>query len=262
MSELLKNIKVDSSWKKFINSDEIKKTLKDIEVKIGSNFTPKENVLRFLETDLKKIKVIILGQDPYPQEGVATGRAFEVGDKCTWLESISQTSLINIIKAIYYMDQGGDIDIDNIRQEIGKKFKINPSIKCWFCNLENQGVLFLNTAFTCKEKPIEEKPKKEKSKEKYSNAHSGIWNPFTEKLIRFIILRKPTCKWLLWGKYAESIIDQYPCIKEGINRYTCCHPSYVPKTKDKINCNFIKDSAKGLIETGIDWLGNKDLASS
>jgi len=233
-----------NSWIEFINDRCVKCILKDIEEKIVTDYTPKNNVLRFLTTDLSKIKVVILGQDPYPQEGVATGRAFEIGDKKSWCEPIKQTSLINIIKSIYktYHDEDVEkMDISQIREEIKVgKFKINRLIKDWFDNLEKQGVLFLNTAFTCEiDRP---------------NSHSDIWKDFTEKLISHIVKKRPDCIWFIWGDDAENVVENYQTIK----KIKCCHPrlySFVNTNKSFAATQNTNQKS----EVKINWLGTQSV---
>lgn len=65
MNDLIKNQYFHKSFEDFIMKNE--KELDLICEKIGDDFYPnKENVLRFARCDLNKIKVIILGMDPYP----------------------------------------------------------------------------------------------------------------------------------------------------------------------------------------------------
>ncbi|MFW6310335.1 MAG: hypothetical protein ACOC1D_04465, partial [Prolixibacteraceae bacterium] len=96
-SLFLQKIEVHQTWEKFL-SREIKELICQTEKEITKqNFTPPaDKVLRFLEVPLDQIKVIILGQDPYPQPGVATGRAFEVGTLKSWNEPFKNISLKNI----------------------------------------------------------------------------------------------------------------------------------------------------------------------
>src|SRR5690554_7646024 len=89
---------VHSSWKVFL-TDEIRQILSAIAVVLSheKEFTPPlKFILRFLELDLSSMKVVILGQDPYPQKGVATGRAFEVEPLQSWHDSFRNSSLRNI----------------------------------------------------------------------------------------------------------------------------------------------------------------------
>jgi uracil-DNA glycosylase len=60
----------------------------------------------------------------------------------------------------------------------------------WFQSLEDQGVLFLNTSFTCN---IGE-----------PNSHKDLWKPFSQKVLEFISSKKPEAIWFLWGKEAQS----------------------------------------------------------
>lgn len=91
--------KICDNWFEFIDNNY--KSLQSIEKKIGTNpenFTPqKNNVLRFLKLDPVKIKVVILGQDPYPQPSIATGRAFEVKNLKSWSQKFRNASLKNIL---------------------------------------------------------------------------------------------------------------------------------------------------------------------
>jgi uracil-DNA glycosylase len=96
---------IHPSWKPFFTK-EVLSIVDEIENNIGiandQEITPvTDKMLRFLTLDLSKAKIIILGQDPYPQKGVATGRAFEVGPLKSWTESFRNTSLRNIVRALY-----------------------------------------------------------------------------------------------------------------------------------------------------------------
>ena len=103
-SRLLSSVSVHHSWNDFITNETsyIIENLKSIEQKIGNNYTPTDSeVLRFFGLDLSKIKVIILGQDPYKPVGVANGRAFQPKDLLDWSQPFRQVSLKNIIRSIY-----------------------------------------------------------------------------------------------------------------------------------------------------------------
>ena len=237
-SELFGIIEVHSSWNDFI--DEIKDSLSKVEdeikevfrsKEIENNFTPKNNVLHFLTRDLKKTKVIVLGQDPYPKRGVATGRAFEIKGFNSWDEK--KCSLKNIIKAIYIAYFKSETDRDEVLMEEVREVlenKIIP-IEDWFEKMEDRGVLFLNTAFTCK---VDE-----------SNYHRRYWKYFTPIIIDCIITKKPGCTWFVWGNSAKKIMKKY---KNEI-QYTSSHPvidSFIYE-----NNGFRKTKENNLIN----WLG-------
>src|SRR5699024_2642631 len=93
---------IDPAWQDFL-TDEIREELYNIEQQVGENYNPTnpEYILRFLTVPLDEIKIIWLGQDVYPAEGVATGRAFEVGHLDSWQAPFRQASLRNIVRLIH-----------------------------------------------------------------------------------------------------------------------------------------------------------------
>jgi hypothetical protein len=114
------------------------------------NPTP-DRVLRFARTDLWTVQVVVLGQDPYPQPGAATGRSFEVSGLKDWTTPFRQTSLRNILRAVYACYNGGDAPSwTRVRDKIADgDFPILPPDRL-FDSLESQGVLFLNAYLTCR----------------------------------------------------------------------------------------------------------------
>ena len=132
----------------------------------GSNVSPaKENVLRFFQLDPSKIKVIILGQDPYPTPGVANGRAFAVNKNVK-----EPQSLKNVFKELI---------------EVNGYYETDKTLEHW----ENQGVLLLNTSLTVKHfKP---------------NSHKEYWKDFTNKLITWLD-QNLKVTWVLWGNEAKK----------------------------------------------------------
>ena len=229
-------IKENSTWNDFFTED-ILKELEEIETKIGTNYFPnKENVLRFTNTDLNNIKCIIVGMEPYPSSFVfnnklipeATGRSFEIKsleDK-TWNYKFKQSSLRNILKAIYYNETGCKKSLDEIRKEISNEtFKISQPSE-WFDNLENQGVLFLNATLTVIPGHVD--------------THTKIWEEFMSKLIPYI--DKQNVKWLLWGNKAQDRV--LPLINKN-NAICSCHPRLA---------NFVDENPFQYIKS-INWKG-------
>ena len=186
---------IDNSWNDFL-SRELVAELKIIEKEIiddETEFTPKSyNVLRFLAKPLDHAKIVILGQDPYPQKGVATGRAFEVGTLKAWNEKFNNISLKNIIRAIYYAQHNEYLKYSEIKNKIGNEFQLKVPNEL-FVEWEKQGVLLLNTSFTCK---IGE-----------SNSHEKYWSNFTNLLLRFIAKSNENIIWFLWGNNAKTIVN-------------------------------------------------------
>lgn len=202
-SKFLSQINIHPCWNDFLCTD-IVLLLSKIEASLKlSNTTPTNHfVLRFLEMDLTKIPVLILGQDPYPQENVATGRAFEVNGLNSWHDKYRNVSLKNILRSIYKSEKNKELKYSEIlatlnegdRLPMDDDFTILPPnqlFKYWW---EQANVLLLNTAFTCE---IGE-----------ANSHSKIWAPFTLELLKFIAQANKNIIWFLWGKNAQKIVEE------------------------------------------------------
>jgi len=209
----LSQIKIDLSWDEFL-TESIITEIENIEEKLRnicnsdfSTITPDTSkVLRFLSIPIDNIKVIVLGQDPYPQKGVATGRAFEVGNLISWSQTYRNPSLQNIIRNIYKAYSNEIKTYKLIKQELDNCFKILSPPKA-FSSWEQQGVLFLNTSYTC---TINE-----------SNSHIKIWQDFSSALLKFIAKKNTEAVWFLWGNNARDITADLD-LKNSIFTY---HPS-------------------------------------
>lgn len=205
-SAFLQNLKIHPDWKPFLTG-EIKNFILEIEKKITpDDYTPSaEKVLRFFALPLQTTKVIVLGQDPYPQPGAATGRAFEVGTLKSWNEPFKNISLKNILRTLYKSYTGKVVKYNDLKQKFDNEFPVlSPGelFKHW----EEQGVLLLNTSFTCKTgKP---------------GSHQQEWEDFTSSLLNFINTQVSETIWFLWGNHAlnatreltlkNAIVSQHP----------------------------------------------------
>ncbi len=232
---------IHSSWDNFFDNDTydiLNIILKNIYSSVDNDLkkiTPSsENVLRFLDIPIDKIKVIILGQDPYPELGAATGRAFEVGILKSWLDTFKQGSLKNIIRCIYKSYKSKDLSFSNLKIKIEKNdFCILPPDKL-FKNWEEQGVLLLNTAFTF---PINQK-----------SSHLKFWKPFTKKLLAYINNNNKEIDWFIWGNKAIEITSHLD-IK---NSFISVHPSPLAQ---RGNITFMDFSGFNSTKEKINWLG-------
>ena len=236
------HINYHPSWSDFLVSD-IKKEIKEIENSIGeeSTFTPPSKlVFRFLKFDLEKLKICIIGQDPYPQKAAATGRAFEDERVSCWQKTGKNTSLRNILKLLYKNEKKSEkiCNIDTVRKEIKSgKFKILEPKKL-FDNWEEQGVLLLNTAFTC-----------EIGSTEVSNSHSKFWACLTRKMVKYIDSKKFDCYWFLWGKQAQ----EFSCLLSNPNKhYVSNHPSLNSETEG----SFFFENTFNKVKT-INWINAK-----
>lgn len=232
---------VHASWQDFLSQDRIEQ-IKTIESQLVGEYNPidKALTLRFFELDLNDIKVVWLGQDVYPAKGVATGRSFEAGNISSWCQPFKQVSLKNILRLIHRsynsLDHYEDIlSYASIKKEISEnRFKILP-FKSWFDDLESQGVLFLNTSFTCAVG--------------VSNSHKKYWQVFSEDLLKYISLQNPNIHWFLWGK--EAISKQHFLSKGHF--HTSRHPMMC---SIKYEDDFLKSDCFLATKSTINWLGH------
>lgn len=211
-----------NSWDAFFTSQPVINELTKIEKLISSQaISPlPNNVFKVFQCDLKKLKVVIMGQDPYPQPNVATGRAFEVGNIITWgALGQSNASLRNILKLLHY-NKTKQTSVQNIKivlSDINFIPKILTPDKL-FLDWEQQGVLLLNATLTCIQ-----------GSTLNSNAHEKIWRKFTDLLIKFIDSNNNLI-WLLWGKarkYSSRIINGTKlCSYHPRNNNTCTNSFY------------------------------------
>lgn len=125
----------------------------------------------FRTTSLSKVKVVILGQDPY-HDGSYDGFAFSNKGKL----SISP-SLRNIFLEI-------EREMFN-----GLKLDQDPDLERW----AKQGVLLINTAHTVRKGQ--------------AGSHLSYWIPFTLTILNIISTQERPIVWLLWGRKAEDIYE-------------------------------------------------------
>ena len=162
------------TWKDFLNSEFEKPYFKELsqflhqEYEKKTIYPKKSQVFRAFTTDLNKVTVVILGQDPYHTPGTAHGLAFSVPNS-----QPIPPSLINIYK-----------EIDN---DIGKHHNKTGNLSNW----QKQGVLLLNNTLTVEAH--------------LAGSHRGRgWEIFTEAVIKYLNETRPHLVFLLWGRDARS----------------------------------------------------------
>lgn len=114
-----------------------------------------------------KVKVVILGQDPYHEEGQAEGLCFSVADGVQW-----PPSLQNIFK--------------EIEGDLHRPAPATGSLRRW----AEQGVLLLNSTLTVR------------AHQAASHAGQG-WETFTDAVVRLLSDERENLVFLLWGSYAQ-----------------------------------------------------------
>jgi uracil-DNA glycosylase len=173
----------------------------------------------FNQTPFDKVKVVILGQDPYHGPGQAHGLSFSVQNGIK-----PPPSLVNIYKEIQT-----DIGIA-MPKEYG-------NLTSW----AQQGVLLLNAALTVR------------ANEPFSHAKFG-WADFTDNVIKKISDEKKGIVFLLWGKFAQEkqvLIDE---TKHHVLK--AAHPSPFSADKGFYGCKHFSKTNELLVKEGlepIDW---------
>ncbi|MBO5067287.1 MAG: uracil-DNA glycosylase [Clostridia bacterium] len=169
-------------------------------------------------TAFKDIKVVLLGQDPYHNEGQAMGLSFSVPDGID-----KPPSLVNMFKELY--------------SELNIQPKKSGDLTGW----AKQGVLLLNTVLTVRAHQ--------------ANSHKGKgWEQFTDSIIKKISDNKENVVFLLWGGNARS---KKPLIDKNKHLILeCAHPSPLSAYNGFFGCGHYKLTNEYLIKHGIepiDW---------
>lgn len=152
------------------------------EIAAGRKYLPSgDNVLRAFQQPFAGVRVLIVGQDPYPTPGHPIGLCFAVAPDVRPLPK----SLINIYKE--YVD------------DLGHPTPATGDLTPW----TEQGVLLLNRSLTVR--PGE------------PNSHQGKgWEEITEQAIRALAARSEPMVAVLWGSKARSLkplLGDVPCVE-------------------------------------------------
>ena len=187
-------IDIEASWKQYLKSEFEKpyfaKLTENVrnEYKNGLCFPPAKLVFNaFNLCPFNKVKVVILGQDPYHELGQAMGLSFSVPDGV-----MLPPSLQNIYKETHC--------------DLGKPIPTSGDLTRW----AKQGVLLLNATLTVRAHE--------------ANSHQALgWQNFTDAAIETINTHREHIVFMLWGGFARSkkrLIDaNRHCIIESV------HPS-------------------------------------
>lgn len=148
----------------------------------------------------KECRVVFMGQDPFPQKGVATGILFG-NSKETPEDKLSPS--LDVVKeaAINFEIPHNLITFDN-------------SLESW----AKQGILMINSALTCEVNRV--------------GSHTNVWRPFVSKLVKNLSNRETGIIYVLFGKDAQSL---KPYINEKYNDIIeIQHPAYFARTGKKM----------------------------
>ena len=174
-------------------------------------FTPrfKDIFNGFKECQYDNLKCIIVGQDPYPQLGVADGIAFSCSRKG------------KAEKSLQYINKAAGTD--------------HVDLRCW----ANQGVLLINTAFTCEVNSI--------------GSHYDLWKPFSRYIFENINRHNKNIPVILMGKKAET----WEILLNNQKIYKVSHPASAAYRGGEWDCNDVFNKVNIDLEkqgiTCIEW---------
>ena len=185
-------------------------------------YPPRGQRLRALElTPLDRVKLVILGQDPYHGAGQAHGLAFSVPEGVR-----TPPSLVNIYK--------------ELNSDLGLPIPRHGNLENW----ARQGVLLLNNALTVEEAR--------------AGSHQNLgWEAITDAAVAAVAAKDEPCVFLLWGSHARNKAMRVPGLKDSRHLVlTAPHPSPLSAHSGFLGCRHFSKANAFLAEKGrgaIDW---------
>ena len=220
------DVKIEQSWKEVLHSEFSKPYFQQItahlktEKATGATIYPPGPLIfnAFDKTPFNKVKVVLLGQDPYHGKGQAMGLSFSVPDDIK-----PPPSLENIFKELH--------------DDIGMPIPDTGNLTKW----AEQGVFLLNAILTVR------------AKEPASHQKIG-WQQFTDRVIQILSDEKEGIVFLLWGKFAQEKQVLIDATKHHILK--AAHPSPYSADKGFFGCRHFSKANQLLAKQGkdpIDW---------
>ncbi|MGN6603315.1 MAG: uracil-DNA glycosylase [Ginsengibacter sp.] len=220
------DVQIEESWKRELKEEFSKTYFQHIitflkaEKASGKIIYPPGPLIfnAFKQTPFDRVKVVLIGQDPYHNKGQAHGLSFSVPDGVS-----KPPSLNNIFK--------------ELKNDLGIEIPENGNLIKW----AQQGVLLLNASLTVRQN------------EPGSHANIG-WLQFTDNVIKRISDDKEGIVFLLWGKFAQekqSLIDE---TKHFVLK--AAHPSPYSANNGFFGCKHFSKTNELLMKqhkTPIDW---------
>ena len=169
------NVKIEESWRRHMYEEFDKQYFVELtdfvrrEYSQGECYPPGHLIFNaFNLCPFDKVKVVIIGQDPYHEPGQAHGLSFSVNDGIPF-----PPSLINIFK--------------EISNDLGTPMPMSGNLTRW----AEQGVLLLNATLTVR------------AHQAASHQRRG-WEKFTDAVIKALDAHRDHLVFILWGGYARS----------------------------------------------------------
>lgn len=217
-------MKIRRSWFELLKDETEKEYFKSLQQFLADErarytvYPDDDNVFSALNyVPYDKVKVVILGQDPYHEPGQAHGLSFSVLDPTP-----PPPSLVNIYK--------------EIEDDLGIKCLPSGDLSRW----AKQGVLLLNTTLTVRKHA--------------AMSHKGKgWEEFTGKIIELLAKREKPMVFMLWGSHAGQFASQIPSRHLVLK---APHPSPLSAYRGFFGCKHFSKCNEFLIKNGvepIDW---------
>ena len=216
------DVKIEESWKELLRPEfgkpyfgQIATLLKNEKMSNRTIYPPGGLIFNaFNTTPFDKVKLVLLGQDPYHGAGQAHGLSFSVQKPVP-----PPPSLVNIFKELH--------------QDIGMPIPNHGDLTHW----AQQGVLLLNASLTVR------------ANEPMSHAKIG-WAEFTDAVISKVSAGKEHVVFFLWGKFAQEkqvLVDE---TKHLVLK--AAHPSPFSADKGFFGCRHFSKANQWLMKLGID----------
>jgi uracil-DNA glycosylase len=185
-------------------------------------YPPRESRLAAFDlTPLDKVKVVILGQDPYHGAGQAHGLCFSVAEGVK-----APPSLVNVFK--------------ELASDLGLARPAHGNLESW----ARQGVLLLNTSLTVEQGRAG------------SHGKRG-WEAITDAAVAAVAAKAEPCVFLLWGNHAQAKAMRLPGLADGRHLIlTAPHPSPLSAYAGFFGCKHFSQANAFLEAKGrgaIDW---------
>ena len=213
------DVKISPDWKALLADEFEKPYFADLvafvrnEYKTRTTYPSGRNIFRaFDKCPFDRLKVVVIGQDPYHGPGQANGLCFSVNDGVPF-----PPSLQNIFKEVH--------------DDVGAPYPASGNLDRW----AEQGVLLLNAVLTVR------------AHEAASHAGHG-WEQFTDAVVRSVAMRKEGVVYMLWGSYAQrkgAIVDpSRNCVLKSV------HPSPLSAHRGFLGCHHFSAANDYLLRQG------------
>ena len=218
------DVKIEPTWKAELQAEFEKEYFKGLtgfvrnEYKTKLTFPPAPLIFNaFEQCPFDKVKIVIIGQDPYHGDGQAHGLCFSVNDGVAF-----PPSLLNIFK--------------EINRDLGIPTPKSGNLTRW----AQQGVLLLNATLTVQAH--------------MAGSHQGKgWETFTDAVIHKLATEKEQLVFMLWGSYAQkkgAFIDstRHLVLKSVHPSPLSAYRGFIGNNHFSLTNQYLKDNGKAQIE--------------